>query len=134
MEESIADIIMKHRLRWLGHLGRTWPGWVPKQLFGELEKTRPKHGTKRWRDVVSSDLQTSGIKDRWYQLSQDRRAWFQTCTDGIREKAEQQRGREHMAGCETETISHSCPCGRTFRQQGDLTRYSRFCSGARTTD
>ena len=129
MEESIADIIMNH-------LGRMEPGRIPKQLlFGELEKTRPKHGTKRrWRDVVSSDLQTLGIKDRWYQLSQDRQAWFQTCTDGIREKAEQQSGRERMARCETETISHSCPCGRTFRRQGDLTRHSRFCSGARTTD
>lgn len=127
MEGSIADIIVKHRLC---SLGRMELAQMPKQLlFGELEKTRPKDGTnRRWRDVVSANLHNVVIEDRWYQLSQDRQAWFTTCTDEIRMKVEQQNGREHMAR------SHSCPCGGIFCQQGGFTWNSHFCSGAGTTD
>ena len=36
-------------------------------LFGELEKKRPCHGTKkRWHDGIKADLQAIGIGDNWY--------------------------------------------------------------------
>ena len=41
MEEPIEDILMQHRLRWLGHLGSMAPDRIPTiLLFGELEKKR----------------------------------------------------------------------------------------------
>ena len=51
MTESMAEILRRHRLRWLGHVARMEDSRMPKQLlFGELERPRPRHGTKRrWR-------------------------------------------------------------------------------------
>ena len=51
---------------------------MPKQLlFGELEKRRPCHGTKRrWRDVAEADVKAVGTGDGWCDLAQDRQAWF----------------------------------------------------------
>jgi len=43
-----------------------------KFLFGELQKKRPYHGTKRWwRDLVSSDMVELGVKQKWYECCQD---------------------------------------------------------------
>ncbi len=67
---SILDIITdRRRLQWLGHVGRMSAERLPKMLlFGELRKKRPCHGTKkRWRDLVSRDLQAIGMARRWYQ-------------------------------------------------------------------
>ena len=61
-------------------------GWLPIQsLFGELQKTRPRHGTKkRWRHTVTSHLQMIGMTEEWYESAQDRQLWFQTYTDCIK--------------------------------------------------
>ena len=58
---------------------------MPKQLlFGELQKKRACHGTKkRWRDQVAGDLQAIGLKYGWYQLCQNRETWFVSCHDGV---------------------------------------------------
>ena len=61
MEETIEDTLMLHGLRWLGHLGRMETDRIPKMLlFGEQEKKRPNHWTKK-RDGVRSDLQAIGV-------------------------------------------------------------------------
>ena len=59
-------------------------GRIPKMmLFGELEKTRPPHGTKkRWRDGAKCDLQAIGVEN-WQNLSQDRSKWLKACTKGV---------------------------------------------------
>ena len=45
MTESMAEILRRHRLRWLA---RMEDSRMPKQLlFGELVRTRPTHSTKR---------------------------------------------------------------------------------------
>ena len=82
MSWSIVDLVMEKRLKWLGHLARMNPERLPKKiLFAELKKKRPSHGTKRrWRDLVSSDLAAMGVKDQWYQLCQDRKAWYDLCS------------------------------------------------------
>ena len=118
----------------VSHLSRMEPNRMPKQLLvGELEKKRPSHGTKkRWRDVVASDLQAIGIKEAWYEIAQDRKAWHQVCSDGIRSLGEQRRQSVCTAPCNQArgTGDYPCPCGRFFRQQGDRTRHSRFCDSA----
>ena len=63
LTETMAELLQRHRLRWLGHVARMNPCRLPKQLlFGELEKPRPRHGVKRrWRDLVLADIRAMGI-------------------------------------------------------------------------
>ena len=133
MEEPIEDILMQHRLRWLGHLGRMAPDRIPTiLLFGELEKKRPRHGTKkRWRDGVKADLQAIGVGDEWFSISQNRSMWNRTCSKG----GEKQRKAvsECVANRQEAGSNHQCPCGRVFRRKGDLTRHRRFCEKERCT-
>jgi hypothetical protein len=131
MSDSISDILMGHRMRWLGHVGRMEEHRLPKQLlFGELRKKRPSHGTKkRWRDGVMADLRAMGVEDDWYTLCQDRREWSALCREGIEvTRAQRQRQPSMCRAISASTATtFPCPCGRMFRRQGDLTRHSRFC-------
>ena len=54
---------------------------MPKQLlFGELVRTRPRHGTKRrWRDLAEADVQAVGLGGAWYEVAQDRNEWEEIC-------------------------------------------------------
>ena len=123
------------RLRWLGRLARMESSRMPKQLlFGELEKKRPSHGTKRrWRDLVAVDLKRTEMIDGWYDQAQDRRAWKALCLDGVLSLVEQSHPGwpPGATSCHT-TDSYSCLCGRSFRRKGDLTRHRRFCSSSST--
>ena len=61
--QCICDVIMNRKLKWLGHVGRMSDDRLPKiVLFGELKNKHPGHGPKkRWRDLVSGDLQQLGM-------------------------------------------------------------------------
>ena len=135
IEETMADILMKHCLRWLGHLARMESHRLPKQLlFGELQKKRPSHGTKRrWRDVAAADVRAvAGDDDDG--TTQDRKVWRAICRHGL--AALEDRHRHGMCAANIPTctssgaINYPCPCGRSFRRLGDRTRHSRFCSSA----
>ena len=81
----MADILMKHSLRWLRHIARMESNRLPKQLlFGELVK-RPSHGTKRrWRDVAAADIKAMAISEgEWYDLAQERSTWRAIRKDGL---------------------------------------------------
>ena len=124
MTENMADIIRKHRCRWLGHLARMDNSRLPKQLlFGELIKTRSRHGPKRrWRDLVVMDIKTFGIGD-WYEIAQDRQQWTTVCkwicaSAGVGE----------VCIANTSLIrSFTCTCECSFKCSGDLTRHQHFC-------
>ena len=135
MEETMVHILMKQRLKWLGHLARMEHSRIPKQLlFGELEKKRPRHGTKRrWRDVATSDIKEVNISDGWYDLAQDRKAWRAQCDDGLSSLVEKHHsGWPSGPNTQDRANFHQCQCGRSFRRKGDLTRHSRFCDFADT--
>ena len=91
MQQLISDFVMEQRLRWLGHLGRMGNDRLPKKvLFGELRGKRPCHGTKRrWRDVARSDMEAIGAGDRWHELCQDRKEWFELCQKGLETRTRQ---------------------------------------------
>ena len=130
MQQSIPELIMEQRLRWLGHVGRMDEERLPKRvLFGELRKRRPCHGTKkRWRDAARSDVEAIGVGDRWYELCQDRKEWFRLCSEGM-EKVTRQKS-TCSANNQPQSRRLNCTCGRSFRRQGDLTRHKRFCNHA----
>ena len=56
---------------------------MPKLLlFGEVQKKRPSHGTKRrWRGVAAADVKSVGVSEIWYDQARDRRAWWAVCRD-----------------------------------------------------
>ena len=76
MTESMAKILRRHCLRWLGRVARMEDSRMPKQLlFGELERLRPRHGIKRrWRDLVVADVQAVGLEVGWTEKSGRRSA------------------------------------------------------------
>jgi len=126
MSEKMVEVIGKYRCRWLGHLARMGNDRIPKQLlFGELIKTRPRHGPKkRWRDLAVMDVRTLGIEGDWFTIAQDRQQWSTTCEQ------------YHLSGEGVEVCAanrpslpqiFSCTCGRTFKRSGDLTRHKNFC-------
>ena len=48
-------------------------------MYGELGKKRACHGPKkRWRDLISGDLQAIGLKESW---------WLERCREGVGEVA-----------------------------------------------
>ena len=82
--DMVGEMLIRHRLKWLGPLGRMGSERLPKQLlFGEFCKIRPQHGEKKsWRDCIVVDLKSTGITE-WYNVSQDRDAWRRKCSEGI---------------------------------------------------
>lgn len=130
MQETISDLIMDQQLRWLGHVGRMEEERLPKRvLFGELRKKRPCHGVKRrWRDVARSNVEAIGVSDRWYELCQDRKEWFELCCEGVERVSQTRQRNTCPANNQSQSRSFNCACGRSFRRQGDLTRHKRFCS------
>ena len=129
----MAAILRRHRLRWLGHVARMEDSRMPKQLlFGELVRTRPRHGTKRrWRDLAEADVQAVGLRRAWYEVAQDRKEWEEICRQCRAYDSNEGGGHSAANSSNTNTdSSYPCSCGRSFRHQGDLTRHRRFCNGA----
>ncbi len=130
MTETMAELLRRHRLSWLGHVARMDTHRLPKQLlFGELWKTRPQHGVKRrWRDLVRADITAKGMEN-WYVLAQDRGEWAASC-QRPNPNAESESGDGVCAANTSQPRdTFQCSCSRTFRRKGDLTRHSRFCDG-----
>ena len=128
--ETMAELLQKHRLRWLGHVARMDNQRLPKQLlFGELKKRRPQHGVKRrWRDLMLADITTIGIED-WYTTAQDRHECRAYCQLHATDEGNATEDRICIANTSQPAGTFPCCCGRTFRRKGDLTRHSQFCDG-----
>ena len=121
-----SDFIMERRLRWLVHLGCMSDDRLPKQLlFGELQKTRPFHGTKkRWRDGVLSDLNTISIEGNWYFLCQDRLQWTKLCNSKVWEVTHSRQPNMCAANFHQRDMTFNYFCCHQFHRQGDLIRQS----------
>ena len=130
MTESMAEILRKHRLRWLGHIARMDDNRMPKQLlFGELVRPRPSHGPKRrWRDLSAGDVLVAGLGGTWYEVAQDRREWEYICKHcHTNDNFAEQQG---VVAPSNIGRSYICSYGRSFRRSGDLTRHRHFCDGS----
>ena len=73
---SIESMLMKRRLKWLGHVRRMPDHRLPKQLMccqleiGDRKQYKPQ---TRWKDIIKRDLKKCNfdIKDWWNQTSPD---------------------------------------------------------------
>ena len=100
--------------------------------FGELERPRPRHGTKRrWWDLVAADVQAVGLGVAWYGVAQDGKEWEEVCRQCCAYDINKDIG--HCAANSSNTnvdASFPCSCGCSFRCPGDLTRHRQICDGA----
>ncbi|XP_063595256.1 uncharacterized protein LOC134772232 [Penaeus indicus] len=79
---SIETTILRHRLRWAGHVARMDNIWLPKIiLYGELEEGRRPCGApkRRFKDQLKRSLDQMDINpSTWDLIAQDRLQWRQT--------------------------------------------------------
>ena len=76
--ERVEVMVMRRRLRWLGHLERMDDTRLPKCLL----VCRPQAGKhsaggqkRRWNDVVLGNLKKCGLLPGWSELAHERVAW-----------------------------------------------------------
>ena len=57
-EETVVEMVVRHRLEWLGYVARIPDHRIPKSVpFRWLSHLRPQVGPRRrWRDVTKKDL------------------------------------------------------------------------------
>ena len=136
MEESLEDMIIARRLRWLGHIARMDDGRIPKKmLFGWFPQHRPAHGARmRWRDRVQKDLRKFKIgENNWFRVSQERDMWREVCRAGLEHATETRLGKDEMRrsnagrGSQSDAVT-SLPfqcdtCQRSFRRRQDIARH-----------
>ena len=94
MEESLEDLTMTRRLRWLGHVARMNEERIPKTLlFAWLPQCRPAHGVKmRWRDRASKRFDVP--ESSWYRMAQETCVWRGKCREGLKAATEKSGRRQ----------------------------------------
>ena len=78
MTESMAEILRRRHLRWLGHVARMEDSRMPKQLLlGELERPQPRapreDGGTWWRQM-SKLLGSEWLSMMWDRTGKSRRS------------------------------------------------------------
>ena len=77
---SIHSLLMKRRLRWIGHVRCMDDGRIPKDImFGELKEGKRKRGRPklRYKDVIKRDLGRIDVEHtKWEALTQRRRVMY----------------------------------------------------------
>ena len=139
IESSMEELVVKRRLRWLGHIARMPTDRLPKKvLYGELVEKLPQHGPKlRWRDRVKSDLMATGIGiDHWFDMAQDRGEWRCERVDWLQKfrrikmvkEAGRQRHkkREGERAIQSEEVRYECEvCKKIVKSSGGLLRHKK---------
>ena len=99
-------------------------------LLGKYATVAWKYATVAWKDAgenwetISSRVAMARL-EVVYKLAQDRKEWaaiYKQCHTSDREFC--------AANSSNSDGLYLCPCGRSFRRQGDLTWHSRFCDGS----
>uniref|UniRef100_A0A0B7BSD9 C2H2-type domain-containing protein n=2 Tax=Arion vulgaris TaxID=1028688 RepID=A0A0B7BSD9_9EUPU len=135
---SINTILMKHQLRWAGHLVRMPDHRMPKILFySEMSSGKRSRGgqKKRFKDTLKSSLKSFEIKiDSWEKAARDRTSWRSLLRKGAKscEAARQaasvlRRQKRKASAHESQTVATiSCPhCPRLFKARIGLTSHLR---------
>ena len=76
--ERVDVMVMRRRLRWLGHVERMKDSRLPKCLLlcKPASGKRSAGGQKRrWNNVIMGDLKRCDLLEDWRETAQDRGAW-----------------------------------------------------------
>ena len=80
-------MIVKHRLRWMGHVVRMEETRLPKQLlFGQLSTGNRPHGRplRRYKDQLKETLKSTNINpETWEATAGQRSEWRKTVKMGV---------------------------------------------------
>ena len=141
---SIMTILLKRRLRWLGHVHRMDSSRIPKRLlYGELTDAPRRVGRPhlRFKDVCKESLTCCGIgKNSWESLALDRSKWRSTIHDGAKkheedlrnEWEEKRRRRKQPQPVNPSDETFSCHfCERQCRSRIGLHSHERACRNRR---
>ena len=133
---SIYSILLKRRMRWLGHVHRMSDERIPKYiLYGELtEGTRPVGRPKlRFSDVCKRDMKFCNINiETWQDVAVDRDLWRTTVRLAV-ETSEAGRvrmwreARERRAAVLPASVFICGNCGRDCHARIGLLSHSRVC-------
>ena len=76
--ERVEVMVMRRRLCWLGHVERLADSWIPKYLlvcqpYGGKNSVGGQ--TRRWNNLVLSDLKKCDLLPDWRDMTHERGAW-----------------------------------------------------------
>ena len=74
----VETMVMKRRLKWLGHVARMDAGRILRQLLVcrlETSKCTAEGQKLRWADIVTKGLKRCKIDKDWRKIAQDRDEW-----------------------------------------------------------
>ena len=92
--ERVEGMLMKRRLRWLGHVARMEETRIPKCLLTCKPDRRKRSvgGQKRqWIDVIVGDLKKCELYTNWREEAQDHsiwRGWIKAAAEDVNEEVE----------------------------------------------
>ena len=126
---TVAELVTRSRLRWLGHVVRMPEGRLPPQLLygrvhGPNKVGRP---VGRWRDMIESDLKKRKVQT-WYNVAQERVEWRKVVHgESVRGRRKQVESKEAIP---LEEMGVRCPrCGKLYRNNrgGWFSRHVEQC-------
>ena len=140
---SIEAILMKHQLRWSGHVTRMDSERLPKAVFfGELSKGKHKRGAprNRFKGQLKQHLSVTGISSlTWQQEAMDGATWCRYITEGCQKfesdrqlaaTEERKKRKESKRDDPQSAPAHDFPCpkcGRVCAARIGLYSHRRAC-------
>ena len=92
--ERVELMLMRRRLRWLGHAARMEETRIPKCLLvSKLARGKRSVGgqKRRWNDVLVCDLKNCEVYSNWREQAQDCstwRGWINAAAEDVNEELE----------------------------------------------
>lgn len=141
---SVECLIIRHQLRWTGHVVRMPDSRLPKQLlYAQLAEGRRHLGApkKRYKDALKANIKKCHIDvANWELIAEDRSRWRRTISHGVKtfensriieelKRREIRKGRKNVASNSPRAVSprNICPhCGKVCKSKIGLFSHLRI--------